>query len=97
MPLPLVITANAAVGKAWAPVATVALGGFAVALTGLFGVLDMVGVPMVPGLSAQARFAVDAGSIVTAVAAAGFLIKPIATADLLVEVRRCLELTKGRG
>jgi len=77
MPLPLVITANAAVGKAWAPVATVALGGFAVALTGLFGVLDMVGVPMVPGLSAQARFAVDAGTIVTAVAAAGFLITPI--------------------
>ncbi len=78
MPLPLVITANAAVGKAWAPAATVVLGGFAVALTALFGVLDMVGVPMVPsGLSAQARFAVDAGTIVTAVAAAGFLIKPI--------------------
>jgi len=78
MPLPLVITANAAVGKAWAPVATVVLGGFAVALTALVGLLDMVGVPMLTsGLSAQARFAVDAGTIVTAVAAAGFLIKPI--------------------
>jgi hypothetical protein len=78
MPLPLVITANAAVGKAWAPAATVVLGGFAVAVTALFGVLDMVGVPMLSsGLSAQGRFAVDAGTIVTSVAAAGFLIKPI--------------------
>jgi membrane protease YdiL (CAAX protease family) len=78
MPLPLIITANAAVGKAWAPVATVVLGGFAVALTALVGLLDMLGVPMLAsGLSAQARFAVDAGTIVTAVAAAGFLIKPI--------------------
>ncbi len=44
----------------------------------LFGALDLAGVPMLsPDMSQQARFGVDAGVVVTAFAAAGFLFKPI--------------------
>ena len=72
------ITANAAVGKSWASVAGAALGGLAAGMTGLAGLLDISGAPIfASGLSNQARFAIDAGTIVTAVAAAGFLLRPI--------------------
>jgi membrane protease YdiL (CAAX protease family) len=73
-----VITANAAVGKPWASAAGVVLGGLAAGMTGLVGLLDMGGAAILStGLSNQARFAVDAGTVVTAVAAIGFVFKPI--------------------
>lgn len=54
------------------------LAGTAVAAVGLFGLADMVGFQVLaPDLSPQTRFALDAGQIVTAVAAAGFLLRPI--------------------
>jgi len=47
-------------------------------MTGLVGALDMLGAPAgTTGLTRQAAFAVDAGTIVTAVAAGGFAFKPI--------------------
>jgi membrane protease YdiL (CAAX protease family) len=67
-----------AVGKQWANVAGWVLGGFAAGVIGLFGLLDLLGAPVLSSdLSQQTRFAVDAGTVVTAVAAAGFLFKPI--------------------
>ncbi len=47
-------------------------------MTGLVGALDMLGAPAgTTGLTRQAAFGVDAGTIVTAVAAGGFALKPI--------------------
>lgn len=44
----------------------------------LFGLLDLLGAPMLaPTLSQQSRFGIDAGFVITGVAAAGFLFKPI--------------------
>src|SRR5207253_1763402 len=78
LPLPLIILANAAVGKTWAAVATPALAALPAVMTGLVGVLDLLGAPTgATGLSRQATFAVDAGTIVTAVAAGGFAFRPI--------------------
>jgi membrane protease YdiL (CAAX protease family) len=78
LPLPLIISANVAVGKQWANVAAWVLGGFAAGVIGLFGILDLLGAPVLSSdLNQQTRFAVDAGTVVTAVAAAGFLFKPI--------------------
>lgn len=79
VPLPLVIAANWFVGKPWGENASALLSGFAVAMVALLGVSDMAGLPVLSpsGLSAQARFGVDAGTIVTAAAAAGFIFKPI--------------------
>lgn len=76
------IVANRAIGKAWAPVATPLLAAYAPLITILIGGLDMLASQFGSGilssdLSAQSRFAVDAGFIVTGVAAAGFVFKPI--------------------
>ena len=65
-------------GKTWAAVATPALAALPAVMTGLVGVLDLLGAPTgATGLSRQAAFAVDAGTIVTAVAAGGFAFRPI--------------------
>jgi CAAX protease family protein len=78
MPLPLVIAANTFVGKPWASGAGTALAAFTIALVGFSGLADLAGVQLLSAaLPAATRFAVDAGVIVTAVAAAGFLLKPI--------------------
>lgn len=79
LPLPLVVAANLFVGKPWGERAGDLLAGFTVLTTALLGLFDMLGVPVLAptGLSAQARFGVDAGTIVTAAAAAGFVFKPI--------------------
>ena len=77
-PLPLIIGANAAVGRQWANTAIWILGGVPAGITLLFGALDLAGVPMwSPDLSQQTRFALDAGFVVTGFAAAGFVFKPI--------------------
>lgn len=73
------VAVNFFVGKPWGLGAATMLAGFATALLGLFGIFDMAGLPVIapPGLSAQDRFGFDAGLIVTAAAAAGFLLRPI--------------------
>ena len=79
VPLPLVLAVNVFVGKAWGEAAAAMLAGFTVLMVGLFGLFDLAGLPVLTssGLSAQARFGVDAGTIVTAAAAAGFIFRPI--------------------
>jgi len=73
-----VIAVNLFVGKPWAQSATAMLAGSAILVVGLFGAADMAGIQVLaPNLSAQTRFALDAGQVVTAVAAAGFLIPAI--------------------
>lgn len=76
------IVANLAIGKPWASVATPLLAAYAPSITILVGGLDMLASQfgsgiLSPDLSAQSRFAVDAGFIVTGVAAAGFVFRPI--------------------
>jgi len=78
LPFPFVIGANLAVGKQWGLAVTTTFGAFAVSLLALFGLADLAGLPLLaPTLGAQSRFAIDAGMVVTAAAAAGFLIRPI--------------------
>jgi membrane protease YdiL (CAAX protease family) len=78
MPLPLVIAANTFVGKPWASGAGAILAAFTVAMVGFAGLADLGGLQLLSAaLPSATRFAVDAGVIVTAAAAAGFLFKPI--------------------
>jgi uncharacterized protein len=77
-----VFVANVAVGKSWANIATPILAAYAPVITVLVGGLDLFAsqfgtAVLSSDLSAQARFAVDAGFVVTGVAAAGFVFKPI--------------------
>lgn len=72
------IGANLAVGKQWGLAVTTMFGAFAVSLLALFGLADLFGLPLLStALSAQSRYALDAGTVVTAVAAGGFLIPQI--------------------
>lgn len=76
------IVANVAVGKSWSNVATPILTAYISIIAILVGGLDMVAAPfgvgiLSPALGAQGRFAVDAGFIVTGVAAGGFVFRPI--------------------
>lgn len=76
------IVANVAIGKPWARVATPVLAAYAPLITILVGGLDMLASQfgsgiLSPALSAQSRFAVDAGFIVTGVAGAGVVFRPI--------------------
>lgn len=76
------IVANVAVGKSWANVATPILAAYAPLITVLVGGLDLFasqfGTAILSSdLGAQARFAVDAGFVVTGAAAAGFIFRPI--------------------
>jgi len=78
LPVPFVIGANLAAGKQWGLAVTTMFGVFAVSLLALFGVADLAGLPLLSqALTAQSRFALDAGTVVSAVAAGGFLIRPI--------------------
>lgn len=79
LPLPLAIAANTFVGKPWGEGAGAMLAAFTVVMVGLLGAFDMAGLPVLApaDISAQARFGVDAGTIVTAAAAGGFIFKPI--------------------
>ena len=74
--MPLIVVANLAVGKTWANAATWITGGFAAWGIVASSAYDMATL-FATGNVAQDRFAVDAGSIVSGVAAAGFLFKPI--------------------
>ena len=66
-----------AVGKSWAGIATWIIGGLAAWVIVLYSALDLAGVVIASDVSQQTRYAIDAGTIVTAVAASGFLLKPI--------------------
>jgi CAAX protease family protein len=78
-PLPLIITANTAVGKPWANLATVALCGSTAGAFCLYGLADMTGLAplLASGLSPLSRFGIDAGIVVTGFAAGAFAFKPI--------------------
>ena len=74
--MPLIVGANVAVGKSWANLATWLIGGLAAWGLVLSALLDLSGVMLKPNVD-QTTFAIDAASIVSGVAAGGFLIKPI--------------------
>ncbi len=77
-PLPLVITANAAVGRRWAHLAIGILGGISAGLTFLLGALDLAGAgTTTAGSGGQNPVPVDVGIMVTAVAAAAMVSKPV--------------------
>lgn len=79
VPLPLVLAANWFAGRPWGEAAATMLAAFTVGGLALFALLDLAGVPVLSGadLSAGSRFGLDAGTVLTAAAAAGFLFKPI--------------------
>jgi uncharacterized protein len=68
--------ANLAVGKTWANVATWITGGVAAWGIAASGGIDLA-TAFASGGATQTRFAIDAGSVVSGVAAGGFLLKPI--------------------
>ena len=80
-PLPLILVANVAIGKPWATVACTTLAAYPALLTALLGANDLLGSALgatgPPGLSPESRYGLDAGYIVTAFAAGGFVFKPI--------------------
>ncbi len=65
MPLPLIVTANAAIGKSWASLATGILSGLASGITFLFGALVFVGV-LGPPVSGASAAGIGAGVMVSA-------------------------------
>lgn len=78
MPLPLIVTANAAVGKRWAGIAIGILGGLVAGATFLLGALDFAGAPILaPGLSSQQRYGLDIGTMVTGFLAAALVSQPV--------------------
>jgi uncharacterized protein len=76
-PLPMVITANAAVGKPWASHATAILAGVTAAVTFLVGALDLAGAGVLQVGSGGQRLGVDIGLMVTAVVAATLVERPV--------------------
>jgi membrane protease YdiL (CAAX protease family) len=78
MPLPLVITANAAVGKRWASLAIGLLGGLVAGATFLLGALDFAGAPILAtGLTQQQRYGLDIGTMATGFVAAALVSQPV--------------------
>jgi len=78
MPLPLVITANAAIGKRWASLAIGLIGGLVAGATFLLGALDFAGAPILAtGLTTQQRYGLDFGTMVTGFVAAALLSQPV--------------------
>ena len=77
LPLPLVITANAAVGKRWASHATGILAGVSAGITFLFGALDLARSGSATASSVHNPLGVDVGIMATAVIAATLASKPV--------------------
>lgn len=78
MPLPLVITANAAINKRWASLAIGLLGGLVAGATFLIGALDFAGAPILaPGLTSQQRYGLDLGTMATGFVAAALVSQPV--------------------
>ena len=77
-PLPLVIAANAAVGRRWAHLAIGILAGVSAGVTFLIGALDLSGAGRTAGgPSTQNTVAVDVGIMITAAIAAALASKPL--------------------
>jgi membrane protease YdiL (CAAX protease family) len=76
-PLPLVIAANAAVGRRWAHLAIGILAGVSAGVTFLIGALDLAGAGRAAGGPGQSPVAVDVGIMVTAAIAAALASKPL--------------------
>ena len=77
-PLPLVITANAAVGRRWAHHAIGILGGLSAGVTFLFGALDLAGAgTTTAGAGNHNPLPVDIGIMITAVIAAALVATPV--------------------
>jgi hypothetical protein len=78
LPLPLVLVANAAVGKGWSHLLIGILTGFVAGATFLLGALDFAGAPILSAdLSGQAKLGLDLGVMVTGFAAAALMAKPV--------------------
>jgi membrane protease YdiL (CAAX protease family) len=77
MPLPLVIIANASVGRRWASHATGILAGVTAGLTFLVGAFDYGGAGLIQAGSAGQSHALDVGLMVTAVIAATLASRPV--------------------
>jgi uncharacterized protein len=78
MPLPLIITANAAVGRRWAHHAIAILAGLSAGITFLLGALDAAGAGLLTaGPGTQNRVPLDVGFMATALIAAALASQPI--------------------
>ena len=77
-PLPLIVTANAAVGKRWANLAAEILSGVAGGLVALLGAADLAGARLlVPAGNANRQLALDLTVMATGLAAAAIASRPI--------------------
>jgi uncharacterized protein len=76
-PLPMVIAANAAVGKRWASHATGVLAGLTAGGAFLVGALDLVGAGLVQSGPGGQQIGLDAGIMVTAALAAVLTARPV--------------------
>lgn len=76
-PLPLIVAANAFVGKPWAMGATSILCGFSIVLVALYGAADIAGEALMSGNRVSTRYAADAGIIVTAFAASSLVVTSV--------------------
>jgi membrane protease YdiL (CAAX protease family) len=78
MPLPLIVTANAAVGRRWAHYAIAILAGLSAGITFLLGALDAAGAGLLTaGPGAQSRLPLDFGFMATALIAAALASQPV--------------------
>jgi membrane protease YdiL (CAAX protease family) len=77
-PLPLVVVANAAVGRRWAHLAIGILAGVSAGITFLIGAIDLAGAARTTSASgSQNSTAIDIGIMVTALIAAALASKPL--------------------
>ena len=74
--MPLIVVANLALGKSWANLATWLVGGIAAWGLAASSLIDLTGALLSSKVD-QARFVIDAGSVVSGAAAGGFLFRPI--------------------
>jgi len=78
LPLPLIVSANAAIGRRWAHHAIAILAGLTAGITFLIGALDAAGAGLLTaGPSAQSRLPLDVGFMATALIAAAVASQPI--------------------
>ena len=78
LPLPLILAANAGVGRPWAHYAIAILSGFPAGLTFLIGALDVAGASLLIALpGGQNRLPLDVGIMATGLIAATLASKPV--------------------
>lgn len=78
LPLPLILAANAGVGRPWAHYAIAILAGITAGLTFLIGAVDVVGARLLIAIpEGQSRLPLDVGIMATGVVAATLASKPV--------------------